>query len=290
MIARLVVVLSLLVPFVIDSKVAAAASDGRRTAIVLPVELNGFFLEREQVKREVTLALEERLRAGQIDVVRGALTPAEGECREFACLSRIADAHNAALVVAGRVVSNQRVKVSYHLRVRIVERSAGKVDMREREANCDNCTESQARDQLATLMTSVIANEPEPKPLPPREKTAPPQALLSQSPSGAQTRERFTSPQRWILRLSGIAALAVGVGFLVQGIVEVAQDGKVIVENEQAFRLETATTGQPLFFTLGGVSSVAGVVLSVLGWKSWPARVAVVPGLAGGQLVVGGAF
>jgi len=289
MTARLVV-LSLLMPLLMDNNLAAAAAtEARRTALVLPVELGGFFLEREQVKREVTLALEDRLRAGQIDVVRGVLSPSESECREFACLSRIADAHSSSLVVAGRLISNQRVKVSYHLRVRVVDRSPGKpVDMREREANCENCTESQARDQLATLMTSVIANEPEPKKTPPREKTPPP-VLPPQAPQ-VQTRERFTPPQRWVLRLSGIAALAVGVGFLAQGFVEVARDGEVVIENGQAFRLDTATTGQPLFFTLGALSTVAGVALSVLGWKSWPVRVAVAPALTGGQLVVGGTF
>lgn len=289
MTARLVV-LSLLMPLLMDNNPAAAATEARRAALVLPVELGGFFLDRDQVKREVTLALEDRLRAGQIDVARGVLAPSESECREFACLSRIADAHNASLVVAGRLVSNQRVKVSYALRVRVVDRSPGKpVDMRERDANCENCTESQARDQLATLMTAVIANEPEPKAPPPREKTPPPPVLPPQSPQ-VQTRERFTPPQRWVLRLSGIAALGVGVGFLVQGFVEVARDGDVVIENGQAYRLETATTGQPLFFTLGALSTVAGVALSVLGWKSWPVRVAVAPSLMGGQLVVGGTF
>lgn len=288
MIVRLGAVLLVLVVLLGGS--AFASNNTRRTAIVLPVELGGFFLSRDEVKQEVTLALEDRLRAAQLDVMRKPLTPSETACNEFDCLTRIADAHRASFVVAGRLVSNQSVKVSYRLRIRVVERTPGKpVDTREREGNCDNCTETQARDRLATLMSSVIENEPEPKT--PKEPIEPKTQKEPTQPA-AKVRERFTPAQRWTLRLSGIAALAVGVGFLAQGFVEVAHDGEIVEHVTENSRLAIRDTDkyQAVFLTLGAVSVAAGVALSVLGWKSWPVRVAAVPTLSGGQLVVGGTF
>jgi hypothetical protein len=287
MIVRLGAVVSLVLVVLGGQGPAFASNSTRRTAIVLPVELGGFFLSRDEVKQEVTLALEDRLRAAQLDVMRKPLTPSETACNEFDCLTRIADAHRASFVVAGRLVSNQSVKVSYRLRIRVVERSPGKpVDTREREANCDNCTETQARDRLATLMSSVIENEPEPKePVEPKTSKEPTQPTT-------KVRERFTPAQRWTLRLSGIAALAVGVGFLAQGFVEVAHDGEIVDHITENSRLAIRDTDkyQAVFLTLGAVSVAAGVALSVLGWKSWPVRVAAMPTLSGGQLVVSGTF
>jgi hypothetical protein len=274
--------------------------DERRRTLVVPIDLSGYFFARDQYRREVTLALEERLRAAQFAVLREPLTAAEAECREVACLARIADAHNAAIVVAGRLMSTQQVKVSYRGFVRIVERAAGKTtEARERQVECDNCTESEVRDKMATLMTAAIANEPEPKPSEhkigvqppaPDPLLAPPGLPQPHVPAPPRFKDRLTRGERWLLRGSGIAALAVGVGLLVQGFVEVGHDGDLVVEDGQTFRRNTAAYGQPLFFTLGAASVIAGIVLNVVGWRPWPVRVSPSVSSTGAHLQIEGRF
>ena len=186
----------------------------------------------------------------QFSVVRETLSPAEIGCREFACLTSIADERGVDIVVVGRVVNNQQVKVSYHLRVRVVEKTGGKVDKREREVDCEDCTEPQARDRLARLMSAVIANEPEPK------------AVATPSPApkheGPQYRDRFSSGERWALRGTGIAALALGIGFIAQGFVELSHNGDIVTQNGQQYRRDTTKPGQPHFSSpVGAVAAVA---------------------------------
>lgn len=283
-----------------------AQADERRRVVVVPTELGGFFLGRDEYRREVDLALTDRLRAAQFVVLpRAALSKPEEDCREFACLERIAIANGASIVVAGRLVNNQRVEVSYHLRVRIVEKVNGQFTRRAREKDCDNCTEPQARDSLATLMSAVIANEPaetpahaptvEPKapplapPAPAPSKTKPPLAFPVGQPTAA-TRDRFTRSERLAFKLGGAVLGAAGIGLLAQGFVELTHNGDVVTTNGQRFRVDTTTTGQPLFFSLGAASLIAGGALELLGWLPWQVKVAPVVSASGANVQVGGSF
>lgn len=303
MIARLGIVIVLL------SLVSAPGrAEERRRVIVVPTELGGFFTNREQARRDVDLALQERLRTAQFVVpTRSPLSPAEADCREFDCLARIADAHGASIVVAGRVVSNQAVKVSYHLRIRVAEKVNGKVATREREKDCDNCTESQARDMLATLMSAVIANEPEPTPAPPtpliptptaEPKMAPPPARTPTeikpppivSPPPVATRDRFSRNQRIAFAAGGALVGAAGVYFLAQGIAEKEHNGDVVFKNGQRYRIDTTTTGQPLFFSLSAVSLLACVGLEFVAWYPWKVKVVPVVSSTGARVQVGWSF
>ncbi len=300
MMARLSIVLIML------SLVASPTrAEERRRVIVVPTELGGFFTNREQARRDVDLALQERLRTAQFTVpTRSPLSPSEADCREFDCLARIADAHGANIVVAGRLVSNQAVTVSYHLRIRVAEKTNGKIATREREKDCENCTESQARDMLATLMSAVIANEPEsappvpPTPAPTLEpKTAPsartPTEIrppLITSPPPATTRDRFSRNERIAFATGGALVGAAGVYFLAQGIAEKEHNGDVVIRNGQRYRIDTTTTGQPLFFSLSAVSLLACVGLEVAAWYPWKVKIAPAVSSTGARVQVGWSF
>jgi hypothetical protein len=268
---------------------ANARADQRRRVIVIPTELGGFFMSRDEYRREVNLALEERLRAAQFVVTaRSLLSSTEAQCRGFDCLAHIGEAHGASIVVAGRIVSNQDVTVSYHLHVGLVERVNGQFVSREREGDCHNCTEPQARDQLTTLMSAVIANEPAkvsslpPASPPSREpKTAPapptrPMEFMLPLTSQLVTRDRFSHGQRLALRVSGIILATAGVGLLAQGFIERGHDGDTVVQSGQRYRIDTTSTGQPLFFSLSAACLAGGAVLTLLGWLPWSVGVSTV--------------
>jgi hypothetical protein len=142
-------------------------------------------------------------------------------------------------------------------------------------------------------MSAVIANEPEPKPPEPKVVgvTVPsPKPQVFTPPQTPTYRDRFTPGERWALRLSGIAALAVGVGFIVQGFVELDHHGEIVTQNGQQYRRNTADSGQPLFFSLGSVLVVGGTLMSVFGWRPWPVRVAPAVSANGAQLQLQGTF
>jgi hypothetical protein len=268
----------------------------RRRVLVVPTELGGHFLNRDVYRRDVGIALEDRLRAAQFIVVRSnVLSPAEADCREFACLTRIADTHGAAIVVAGRIVNNQKVKVSYHLRVRVVEKVNGQTATREREKDCDNCAESHARDALATLMSAVIANEPEPvpqvspPPMPsPEPVVSPPNEPIKPPDNGATNgkivsplipsppQDRLTRQQRLVLRGVGFGLVGLGLLGFIQGGVEVARDGKLADANGNfdcgtaCVQRRVTTEGQALFFSLGSITLLGGAAMAIVSWVPLP--------------------
>ena len=273
---------------------AEARADKARHAIVVPTELGGYFLNRDQYRREVNLALEDRLRAAQFSVpTRSPLSASESDCRDLDCLTRIGDMHGADVVVAGRIVNNQQVKVSYRLRVRVVEIINDKPVTREREKDCENCAEPAARDGLATLMTAVLANEPE---TPPNGVgTAPVVPSPGPAPglgpdNSSLTRDRLSPKEKVAFRTVGLVVGALGIGLLAQGFVELAHNGDIQTKNGQRYRVDTTTTGQPLFFTLGATTLLGGGILEAIGWWPWRVKVAASASSTGGQMQIMGRF
>lgn len=258
-----------------------------KRAIVVPTELGGLFTNRAQWRREFNVAIEDRLKVARFALLRAeSLSPSEAECREVACLGAIASSRSADLAIAARVINDQQLLTSYHLRVRIAERQSGGVMAgREREKTCTNCSEGQARDLLLTLLSATLANEPE-RPSPPPIDAAGNRRNAGVTPAQPEngapamqppfsppppSKDRFSHRQRLILRGLGIGVGALGLIGTAQGFVEVARDGDQVVQNGQIYRQDT-TSGQIVFFTLGCAGVVAGGVLALLGW--WPPKAA----------------
>lgn len=273
-----------------------ARADGQRRVIIVPTELGGFFTGRDSYRRDVDLALQTRLRASQFIVpTHSPLSASESACREFDCLARIAEIHGVGLVVAGRILNNGAVTLSYRVRVRVAENTGEKMATREREKDCSNCTEGQARDMLATLMSAVIANEPEPVPTPtptpieqPIKPVSPPSngALVKSPtpPSNAPpsierlppTEDRLSHSQRLTLRAVGLGLVGVGVLGLIQGFVELHHNGDVVDARGNAcsscsYHRDTAK-GQALFFMLGSVVALGGAAMAVVSWIHLPKK------------------
>jgi hypothetical protein len=280
---RLILVATILLP-------AIVRADGRRV-IIVPTELGGFFTGRDVYRRDVDLALRERLRASQFSVAtRSPLSATESACRELDCLARIAEIHGTGLVVAGRILNDGAVTLSYRVRIRVAENNDAKVATREREKECSNCTEGQARDMLATLMSAVIANEPEPASPPmvmePPLKSPPPndgalvkpRALPNNPPpvigSSSSAEDRLSRGQRLALRGVGFGLVGVGVLGLIQGFVELRHNGDVVDSSGKdcsscSYHLETGK-GQALFFTLGSVVALGGAAMAIVSWIHLP--------------------
>lgn len=267
---------------VLAAFVHPAAGDEKKRAIVVPTELSGLFTNRTQWRREFNVALEDRLKVVRFSVLRTeSLTPLEAECREAECLGAIASSHGADVAIAARVVNDQQLLTSYHLRVRIVERQpGGAMTAREREKTCSNCSEGQARDMLVTLLSATLANEPEPVAPAPVEPKANPSATSAnatkplsdgqviQNPfSSPVEKYRFSHRERLIFRGVGIGIGALGLLGVVQGFVEVARDGDRVVQDGRTYRQDTSK-GKAVFFTLGVAGVLAGGVLAAMGW--WP--------------------
>lgn len=266
-----------------------ARAQEKKRALVMPTELGGIFLGRSEWRREFNAALENRLTSSRY-IVAGAdkLTKAETECGELACLKAIAKAHGVDVVVAGRVVNDEQRLTSYHVRVRLVERQAdGELAGREREASCPNCTEKDAKNMLATVMSAALANEPEPVPVPvepvpsptPNGSKIPP--LYPPAVDGHKIvkptpppEDRLTHQQRLVIRGVGFGLVGVGILGIIQGFVELSHNGDRVDANKNGgcgstcgYALVT-TDGQKLFFSLGAVTAVVGGALAVLSW--WP--------------------
>ena len=290
----------------------AAAGDDSRRAVVLPTELGGYFMGRDSYRRELGMALEQRLRAAQFNIVRPS--PADAECREFDCLTRIADVHNANILVATRVINNLQVKLSYRLRVRVVERVGDKSTTREREQGCENCSEPEVRDRLVKLMSAVIANEPDVAPSGPvasspatSEQQTPPAVSnppqRSQPPSSpVPPRETGMSPKT----LGVLAGVTGAVG--VAGIVLTALGGEALSYNHKPScgggvsadacprRYDTTAQGGAMVgvgVTLTvGAAVLLGLELHGLREKTRKRNYSIAPtiGTAGAGLVIGGAW
>jgi hypothetical protein len=208
----------------------------QKRALVLPVQLSGYFPTRVDWKREYAIALEERLRGSRFVVARPELTPAQSECREAACMAALATAENVDVVVSARVVNDEQRLPTYHARVRVVERTASNAQpaVRERERRCTNCTEVAARDLVATALSAALVDEPEPKPVPSAPSESSPAPVPSKpsqpvvpSSDGAtiakppvERGERFTPRQKLIFRSTGIASGVIGLALIGQGIAE----------------------------------------------------------------------
>lgn len=273
-----------LVVLVLVALAAPAGAQEKKRAIVVPTELGGFFSQRSQWRYEYNRALENRLRSARFDVAGAAtLSPAETTCREADCLAAIADAHHVDVVVAARANNNEQRLTSYGMRVIVAERPApgAAAVARTREKTCENCTESQVRDALATLLSATLANEPEPvepKPPEPPTKIEPKNGNATEphhqveplkpppiDPKVAEQEHR----RRWIYRGTGIGVGALGLLGVYQGFAELSHNGDHVVQNGQTYR-ENTTKSQALFFTLGWGGVVAGGILSAIGW--WPKK------------------
>jgi hypothetical protein len=272
----------LAVVLVLAALAQSAAGDEKKRAIVVPTELGGLFTNRTQWRREFNVALEDRLKVVRFSVLRTeTLTPVEAECREAECLAAIASSHGADVAIAARIVNDQQLLTSYHLRVRIAERQAdGTTKTRERERTCANCSEGQARDMLVTLLSATLANEPEPVEQPPVEpKKNPP--VTSNATEPHHQLEPYKLPpvdprqaeqerrRRWIFRGTGIGVGALGLLGVYQGFAELSHDGDHVVRNGITYR-ESTSKSQALFFSLGWGGVVAGGILSAIGW--WPKK------------------
>jgi hypothetical protein len=276
--------------------VASAQADEPKRAVVVSTELGGWFPKRNQWRREYNAALENRLRSAQYAVVKAdALTPAEAECRNEDCLSKIAADRSANVVVAGRVINDQQKLTSYHVRVQVFERGTEPAS-RTREEVCSNCTELHARDLLVTLMSAALDNRPEKVTLPPVDSQKPlepvqnshdterPKGTEHGTKIGGQVPQRepasglagLTLRQRWLYFLvPAIGAGAIGAWGLAQGLIEKEHDGEQIDANggtscrpDCGYRRNT-TKGQTAAFTVAGVSFAAALSLAVLGGVKW---------------------
>ncbi len=263
-----------------------------RSAIVLPVELAGYWPKRSDWRREYTLALEDRLRTARFAVRSETFTQAESECHDAACVSGVGMAHGADIAVIARALNDEQRLTSYHLRVVVYEKGSTP-PTREREKTCENCTETQARDMLATLMSATVANEPEATA--PHNGESKHNGILKPPPIDPKQAENERH-RRWIFRGLGIGFGAVGLLGLAQGIVEVAHNGDTVVQNGVTYRRDT-TKGQGLFLGLGSAFLATGVALAVIGW--WPATpakqgasVSIMPDVSPGnaRLVLQGTF
>jgi hypothetical protein len=296
----------------------SSSAAAQKRALVLPVELGGFFPKRADWKREYAIALEERLRGARFVVVKPELTPAQAECHDATCMAALATAQNVDVVVAARVANDEQRLTSYHARVRVVERMAPAAApaVRERERSCTNCTEVAARDLVATALSAALVDEPEPKPAPP-VSTEPSPAPVTAKPEGSpppvvppsngativkppvERVERFTPKQKLIFRSTGIASGVIGLALIGQGIAEwkhnkdpVDKNGNTGCAPNCGYHLNTAS-GQAVFFSLGIAGVAAGVALSVLGWKHWPSKaVTLAPAVSpsGAHLQLQGSF
>lgn len=290
--------------------IANAQEKEKKRAIVVPTELGGFFPQRSQWRYEYNRALENRLRSARFDVPREpSLSAVETACHNLACLVAIADAHQADLVVAARAINDEQRLTSYSLRVLLVERPTPGAPAigRSREKVCDNCTEGQVRDGLATLLSATLANEPDPVVEPKIDPKIEPQPKIEPRPDRPQivgpivqepvdpkeaTREYR---RRWIFRGTGIGLAALGVLGLGQGFAEVAHSGDRVVQDGVTYRRNTAK-GQALFLTAGSAFVITGAILMGVGW--WPKKkkdrksVTLLPEVSptGGHLQISGTF
>jgi hypothetical protein len=170
------------------------------------------------------------------------------------------------------------------VRVRLVERQPdGELARREREASCPNCTEKDAKNMLATVMSATLANEPEPvppepSPAPNGSKILPPQPPAGDGHKIVKPRlppeDRLTHQQRVIIRGVGFGLVGVGALGIIQGFVELSHNGDLVDASKNGgcgstcgYRLVTVE-GQKLFFSLGAVTAAVGGALAVLSW--WP--------------------
>lgn len=293
----------------------SSSAAAQKRALVLPVELGGYFPKRADWKRDYTLALEERLRGARFVVVRPELTAAQAECREAACMTALATAQNVDVVVSARVANDAQRLTSFHAQVRVVERTgpAAPPAVRERERSCTNCTEVAARDLVATALSAALVDEPEPKPSPvspepiPAPVTSKPEAPQPVKPptdgvtitKPIEARERFTPKQKLVFRTTGIVSGVAGLALITQGFVElhhnndqVDKNGNAGCGNNCSYHLNTAS-GQAVFFSLGIAGLAAGAVLSTLGWKHWPSKaITLAPAVSpsGARLQLQGSF
>jgi hypothetical protein len=269
-----------------------ASGQEKKRAVVVPVELGGYFPTRGEWRREFTAALENRLRSARFAVVGAtALSKTETECREPECLKAIAKAHSADVVVTGRVLNDEQRLTSYSVTVRLVERQPdGEPVARARERLCANCTEGQARDLLATVLSATLANEPEPVEPPPVKPSVPPvpngkpiveppppdNGKIVTPPPPLPPGDHLTRKQRLIFRGVGFGLVGLGVLGIIQGGVEKARDGEPVFPNGNTgcgtacdHQLDTSK-GQKLFFSLGAVTFLAGAALAVVSWVPFP--------------------
>jgi hypothetical protein len=294
----------------------SSSAAAQKRALVLPVELGGFFPKRADWKRDYAIALEERLRGARFIVARPELTPAQAECREAACMAALATAQNVDVVVSARIANDEQRLTSYHARVRVVERTAPSAPpaVRERERSCTNCTEVAARDLVATALSAALVDEPEPKPAPPVPPEPSPAPVTSKPvvsppappPNGANLTkppidrgERFSPRQKVAFWSAGIVSGVVGLAFIGQGIAEAKHNNDQVDKNGNTgcapncdHHLNT-TSGQAVFFSLGIAGVGAGVALLTLGLKHFPAKaVTLAPSVSpsGAQLQLQGSF
>jgi hypothetical protein len=276
-----------------------ASGQEKKRAVVVPVELAGYFASRAEWRREFTAALENRLRSARFNVVAAStLSKAESECRESECLKTIVKAHGADVAVAARVLNDEQRLTTYLVLVRLVERApGGEPTARERERQCTNCTEGQARDLLATLLSATLANEPEPIEPPPVKPPshdgthdgkpiveATPKPPISNGhvvelpPPPRPVEDHLSRRTRLVLRGVGFGLVGLGILGWIQGGVEKAHDGEPINPDGSTGcgvmceHKRDTSKGQTLFFSLGAVALVGGAALAVVSWVPLPKR------------------
>jgi len=267
----------------------ATATVAKRTAVVVPTQLNGFFPHREDWQHELDLWLGDRLRMVQFSVAgEEMLSPGEARCFDADCLAAVAKAHSLDVVVAARVINDQQDLTTFHLMVRMLFKGAsGETPaMRERQAKCPNCSLSAVREQLVVLEGAALANTPPAEPMDrqpaPPIKSAPPLSVMPSIEYG----DRFSRQQRLVFKSVGVTVGAVGLLAIVQGFVELHHQGDIVVQNGMRYERETGTA-QAALFTVGAVLAVGGGALAVLGWtplKRSKHHLTIAPSGAGAQL------
>lgn len=271
---------------------SANAEEKKKRALVVPTDLGGYFPKRSEWRREFNAALENRLQSARFTIANSdVLSKTEVECSALECLKSIVKTHDCDVVVAGSVHNDEQRLTSYHIRVRLIERlPSGDLAGREKEVTCPNCTEKDAKNMLATMMSATLANEPEPPIIPPDNLKPPPPKPPENDPPplpATKPEDRLSRGPRLILRGVGFGLVGVGVLGLAQGFVDLSHQGDPVKANgrggcgtECPYRLDTSK-GQNLFFSLGAVTAIVGATLAAVSWIPMPKkRVTVTPSLS----------
>jgi hypothetical protein len=249
------------------SAVPARAHADRR-ALVLPTVLDGFVLFGDSVRKATKARIEGRLLHVPVAVSPDPLTGEESLCADEPCLSALAEHHGVDIAIATRITNDEKGKTGYHVTVHMFVRDE-EPHFRQRETPCPSCTDDAASELAASEVKDVLENRPsEPPPTP---------AVTAPAPSPpAKWPANLSRKQKIGYRVAGLILLALGVGGVSQGFVEVAHNNEQVGPNGETgcapncgFHRDT-TKGQALFFSLGGASLVVGVVLTTAGfWPTW---------------------
>jgi hypothetical protein len=252
-----------------------ARGDGNRRAIVVPTQLGGFIPNRQEMRAALAVLVSNRLRRVRVDVEAPALTAAEKQCQEEACLAEIARRHQVDVVVASRLINDeQRADNAYHIAVRVFVRDETPA-LRAREQVCALCSEDKASELLAMTVAAAYADEPEPVPAtttttataaapdsaPP--PVAPSVAVAEPAPPLAPAPRRSTVP--WLLGGGAIGLGAGGIVALALGGWKASQDGELRCDPD--CRRRDTSAGQAAAFTVGSVAMAGAVTLAVLAWR-----------------------